>query len=152
MLSLHLATYYGVQSGSDCSPGLCKRASTSSRCAFDNSTQRCICEFPDQIKLLIFYWIFFKIWWRQLAEGRSLKYAWGSWGERYRPRNATAIHSVAVDRTPNLPNEKRTVYHWAIATNLLLQQKPEMMHKGSLVAISRAVHQIDREFAKRLQE
>jgi len=33
-----------------------------------------------------------------------------------------------------------------------LQQKPEMMHKGSLVAISRAVHQIDREFAKRLQE
>jgi len=28
---------------------------------------------------------------------------------------ATAIHSVAVDRTPNLPIERRTLYHRALA-------------------------------------
>ena len=28
----------------------------------------------------------------------------------------TKIHSVAVDRTPNLPVEKLTLYHWAIVT------------------------------------
>jgi len=35
------------------------------------------------------------------------------WGERSCPRSATAIHSVAVDRTPNLPIERRKLYHWA---------------------------------------
>jgi len=35
----------------------------------------------------------------------------GSWGERSFPRSTTAIHSVAVDRTPNLPIERRTLYH-----------------------------------------
>jgi len=30
--------------------------------------------------------------------------------------NATAIHSVPVDGAPNLPIERRTLYHWAIAT------------------------------------
>jgi len=28
----------------------------------------------------------------------------------------TKIHSVAVDRPPNLPTEKLTLYHWAIVT------------------------------------
>ena len=37
------------------------------------------------------------------------------WGEHSCPRSATAIDSVAVDRTPNLPIERRTLFHWAIA-------------------------------------
>jgi len=43
-------------------------------------------------------------WWRQLAEGRNLNCAsWrGGWGERSCPKSDTAIHAVAVDRTPNL--------------------------------------------------
>jgi len=36
-------------------------------------------------------------------------------GERPCPRSATALHSVVVDQTPNLPTERRTLYHWAIA-------------------------------------
>jgi len=35
------------------------------------------------------------------------------WSERSCPRSATAIPSVAVDRTPNLPIGRRTLYHWA---------------------------------------
>ena len=37
----------------------------------------------------------------------------GDWGERSCPRSATAIHSVAVNRTHNLPTGRRTLYHWA---------------------------------------
>ena len=50
-------------------------------------------------------------WWRHLVAGRSLKYAScrGGWGERSCPRSATAIHSVAADRTPNLPIGRRTL-------------------------------------------
>ena len=50
-------------------------------------------------------------WWRQLAAGRSLNCAScrGDWGERSFPRSTTAIHSVAVDRTPNLPIERLTL-------------------------------------------
>jgi len=46
----------------------------------------------------------FVFWWRQLATGRSLKFASfrGGWSERSCPRSATANHSVAVDRTRNL--------------------------------------------------
>jgi len=42
--------------------------------------------------------------WEQLAAGRSLINAFrrGGCGERSCPRSATASHSVAVDRTPNL--------------------------------------------------
>jgi len=32
-------------------------------------------------------------------------------GEHSCPRSAMAVHSVAVDRTPNLPIERRTLYH-----------------------------------------
>jgi len=41
---------------------------------------------------------------KQLAAGQSLKFAScrGGWDEPSYPRSATAIHSVAVDRTPNL--------------------------------------------------
>jgi len=35
----------------------------------------------------------------------------GGWGERSCPRSATAIHSVAMDRTLHLPIERRTLYH-----------------------------------------
>ena len=38
----------------------------------------------------------------------------GSWGERSYPRGATAFHSVSVNRTHNLPNVRRILYHWAI--------------------------------------
>jgi len=65
-----------------------------------------------------FYLSFFlQFWWQRLAAGRSLNCAsfWGSWGERSCPRSGTAIHSVTVDRPPNLPIERRTLYHWAIA-------------------------------------
>ena len=50
-----------------------------------------------------------------MAAGRNLNCAScrGGWGERSCPRNA-AIHPVAVDRTPNLPVERRTLYHWAM--------------------------------------
>jgi len=54
---------------------------------------------------------FVNFWRQQLATGRSLICAsWrGGWGECSCPRSATAIHSVAVDRTPNLPIERRTL-------------------------------------------
>jgi len=47
-------------------------------------------------------------WWRSLAEGGNLKfYSYrGGWGGRSCPRSVTTIHSVAVDRTPNLPIER----------------------------------------------
>jgi len=38
---------------------------------------------------------------------------WRSSSERSWPSSNAAIHSVAVDRTHNLPVERRTVYHWA---------------------------------------
>jgi len=52
-----------------------------------------------------------------LVAGRSLKFAScrGGWGERSCPRSATAIHSVFVDQTPNLPIGRRTLYHRTIA-------------------------------------
>jgi len=31
------------------------------------------------------------------------------------PRSTTASHSVSVSRSHNLPVERRTLYHWAIA-------------------------------------
>ena len=54
--------------------------------------------------------------WRQLGTGRSLKSAscQGKWGERSCPRSATAIPSVTVDRTPNLPVRRRTLHHWSM--------------------------------------
>jgi len=33
------------------------------------------------------------------------------------PKSTTASHSVSVNRTYNLPLERRTLYHWAIAAN-----------------------------------
>jgi len=44
-----------------------------------------------------------------LAAGLILKFdsCRGGWAERSRLSSATAIHSVAVDRTPNLPTESR---------------------------------------------
>ena len=58
------------------------------------------------------------IWWLQLAVGPSLNCAscQGSWDERSCPRSTTAIHSVGVDGTHNLPVERWTLYYWAIAT------------------------------------
>jgi len=48
---------------------------------------------------------------RQLVAYQRLKHASyrGSWGARSHPRSATAIRSVAVNRTHNLPIEKRTL-------------------------------------------
>ena len=65
-------------------------------------------------------------WWRKLAAGRNLSVAScrGGWGERSSPRRATAIHTVSVDRPPNLPIERRTLYPWAIADNLKLRRQP----------------------------
>jgi len=62
-------------------------------------------------------------WWRQLAAGRSLNSAScrGGWGDRSCPRSATVIHSVAVDRTPNLPIGRRTLNHCAIADDVLVR-------------------------------
>jgi len=62
---------------------------------------RKIC-FKHMIKTKIFFW------WRQLAAGRSLICAFcqGGSGERSCARSFAAIHSVAVDRTPNLPIER----------------------------------------------
>ena len=37
---------------------------------------------------------------------------WRSSSERSCPSSTAAIHSVAVDRTHNLPLERRTVYYW----------------------------------------
>ena len=60
---------------------------------------------------------FVNFWWRRLVTDRSLNCAScrGGWGEHSCPRSATAIHSMTVDRTPNLPIERQTLYHWAIA-------------------------------------
>jgi len=71
---------------------------------------------------LFIFVLFF--WWRQLAAGGSLNCdcCWGCWGERSRPRSVTAIHSLALDRTPNLPIGRRTLYHKAIAAPRLLWQ------------------------------
>jgi len=51
-----------------------------------------------------------------MAAGRSLNIVpcRSVWGERSCPRSATAIHSVAVGRTSNLPIWW-TLCHWAIA-------------------------------------
>jgi len=56
-----------------------------------------------------------------LAAGQSLKIAScrGGWGVRTCSRSATAIHSMAVDWTPNLPNERWTLYYrrpWLIVS------------------------------------
>ena len=61
-------------------------------------------------------------WW-QLAEGRSLNCAscQGDWSERSCPRSASAIPSVVVDQTPNLPIERRTLHPWAIAAQVLVK-------------------------------
>jgi len=40
----------------------------------------------------------------------------GSWSERSCPRSATALHSVSVNWTHNLPVLRRKLHHWAIAT------------------------------------
>jgi len=47
----------------------------------------------------LFFFLFIWFWWRQLAPGRSLKFAScpGGWGERSCLRSATAIHSVVAD-------------------------------------------------------
>jgi len=60
-------------------------------------------------------------WWRPLAEGGNLKFysCRGCWGGRSCPRSVTTIHSVAVDRTPNLPIERGR--SWAIATQPVLR-------------------------------
>ena len=54
-----------------------------------------------------------RFWWGQLAAGRSLKFAScrGGWGDRFCSRSASAINSVAVDRTPNLSSERRTLQY-----------------------------------------
>jgi len=46
-----------------------------------------------------------------LAAGQRLKYATyrDSWSERSFPRSATAIHSVSVNRTHNLPIVRGTL-------------------------------------------
>jgi len=56
---------------------------------------------------------FLSFWRRRLAACQRRKYVshLGSLGERSFPRSATAIHSVAVDRAPNLSVERRTLYH-----------------------------------------
>ena len=74
----------------------------------------------------------------QLAAGRTLEFAScrGVWGERFCPRSATAIHSVAVDRTPNLSIGRRTLYHWAIAAFGLLP-KELRFEPGSAKCVSR---------------
>jgi len=56
----------------------------------------------------------------QIAASRGLNCAScrGGWVERSCPRSATTIHSAAVDRSPNLPLEGRTLYYWAIAAQL----------------------------------
>jgi len=58
-----------------------------------------------------------------LAAGQSLNCAscWGDWGERSCPRSATAIHSVAVDRTPNLPIRRRTLTYIVATSPLALR-------------------------------
>jgi len=61
--------------------------------------------------------LFFIIWFSVTAVGCRLNSAsWpGGWGDRSCPRNATVIHSVAVNRTHNLPIEMRTPYCWTVA-------------------------------------
>ena len=68
---------------------------------------------PDSARLVRLTISFISFWW-QLAAGGSLNCASrrSGWGEC--SRNATAIHSVAGDRSPNLLIERRTCYHWAI--------------------------------------
>ena len=59
---------------------------------------------------------FFLFCW-QSAAGLSLNCASCRCGldESFCPRSATEIHSVVMDRTPNLPTGRRTLYHWANA-------------------------------------
>lgn len=83
--------------------------------------------------------MFFLVWfsWRQLAVGRSLKYdSWQiGWGECSWFRSSTAIHSVAVSRTSNLPGERQTLYRWAIAAHKFETKvfpKPQHVAHGGL--------------------
>jgi len=61
--------------------------------------------------------VVFLFWRHELAASPRLKYAshWGSWGECSCRWSATAIHSVSVNRTRNLPVESRTLILRAIA-------------------------------------
>jgi len=72
-------------------------------------------------------------WWRQLAAGRSLKLApgRGDFGWTLLPRSAAAIHSATVDRIPNLPIERRTLYHWAIAAPFAFIHFNQKSHEKS---------------------
>ena len=62
-------------------------------------------------------------WWGQLVTDRSLKCASyrGGQGERSCLRSATAIHSVAMGRTPSLPTGRRSLYHSAIVALALME-------------------------------
>ena len=69
--------------------------------------------FTSSALKLVSVFFLLNFWWRQLAAGRSLDWASsrGGWDERSCPRSATAIHSVAVDRTPDLPIWRWTLNH-----------------------------------------
>jgi len=77
---------------------------------------------------LVYFLIWF--WWRQLAAGRSLKFASCrvGWRERSGPRSAgAAIHSVALDRTPDFPHpttessppQLSLLFQWSFQRQLL---------------------------------
>jgi len=52
-------------------------------------------------------WYLIRVWWWHLAEARCLKFV--SCCSCPRNYNDSVIHSVAVDRTPNFPFERRTL-------------------------------------------
>jgi len=56
---------------------------------------------------------------KQQAETWNLLPAGAIYDQHSCPRSATAVHLVAVYRTPNLPIERRTIYHWASAAPMV---------------------------------
>ena len=71
-------------------------------------------------------------WWRQLAAGRSLKFApcRGDFGWTLLPKECYGSSLGGRGSTPNLPIERRTLYHWASAapteclSNFRMQSHP----------------------------
>jgi len=56
--------------------------------------------------------------WRHAGHSLNCASCWGGCGESSFPRSATTIHSVAVDRIPNLPIGRRTLNHWLLPPRL----------------------------------
>ena len=94
----------------DCKPALQPTIASASKTRFFKGGKRRFGGLSCENKMLKHKNVYL-IWWRQLPTDRNLKFAScrGGWWENSLPKEATPIHSLAVDRPLNLPIERRTL-------------------------------------------